>query len=410
MTRTMNWSFLRRPFASLAYRDFRLVWSASMIHHLGEWMEMAGLLWFVQDLTGSAFLTSITMFLRVVPMVVLSIPAGIIADRVSRRNLMIASKGGTAALSVALALLTHLGLIEYWHILVISVLGSVATSINMPSRQAVIPNAVPRQHLMNAISLDSASMMSSRLIGAPLAGLLLASTGVTFIFGLRAISGIIATALLVRLPRFDPVRDGRRSSPVEDLKAGWQYLKRETVVFILVGMFFLPQLANLVQLTLLPVFTTEVLGVGAFEYGLLQMAPGVGAALSLVALASLTNMRRKGLFLIISALVMGLALMVFAGSRSFALSLAMLTIIGAMNNAFMTVDSTLVQSLTRDDMRGRVMGWREMVRGFSPIGSIMAGSVADLSSPPVGAAAVAVVSLLIPLFLFFLLPRVRRLE
>src|SRR3972149_6716980 len=141
----------KQTFVSLSYRDFRLVWSASMIHHLGEWMEMAGLLWFVQEMTGSTFLTSLMFFLRVVPMVVLSIPAGVIADRMSRRNLLIYSKGGTALLSVALAVLTLTGRVEYWHLVVISVLGSVATSINMPARQAVLPNIVKREHLMNAI-------------------------------------------------------------------------------------------------------------------------------------------------------------------------------------------------------------------------------------------------------------------
>ena len=401
----------KQTFVSLSYRDFRLVWSASMIHHLGEWMEMAGLLWFVQEMTGSTFLTSLMFFLRVVPMVVLSIPAGLIADRMSRRNLMIYSKGGTALLSVALAVLTLTGWVEYWHLVVISVLGSAATSINMPSRQAVIPNIVKREHLMNAISLDSSSMMSSRLIGAPLAGLLLAHTGVTYVFGLRAVSGLIAAALLIKIPRFDPVRNGPKSSPVEDLKMGWQYLKRESLVFALVGLFFLPMFSNLSYMGLLPAFATQVLQAGAWEYGLLQMAPGVGSALSLVSLAAVNQMRHKGYFLFSSAIVMGVAMIIFAYSRWLPLSMAMLMLVGGMNNAFMTVDSTLVQGMIPDDMRGRVMGWREMVRGFSPMGSLMAGVIADTAGgPPMGAAVVGAVTMVIPLVLIFLMPRMRRLD
>lgn len=405
-----GWAFWKQTFVSLGYRDFRLVWSASMIHHLGEWMEMAGLLWFVQHLTGSPFLTSVILFLRIVPMVVISIPAGLIADRMSRRNLMIMSKGVAALLSVALAALSLTGWIVYWHIAVISVLSSFATSINMPARQAVLPNVVRREHLMNAISLDNASMMSSRLIGAPLAGILLSYAGVTYIFGLRAIGGIIAAALLIQIPPFNPVRDRIQPSPIEDLRSGWQYLRRESVVFALVAMFFLPMFSNLSHMGLLPAFATQVLGVGAWEYGLLQMSPGIGSALSLVTLATLSRMRHKGLFLFASAIVMGLALVVFAMSHCLLLSMAMLILIGSMNTSFMTVDSTLVQGLIPDEVRGRVMGWREMVRGFSPVGILLAGAVAEVAGAPMGAGLVGAITLVIPIMLLFLLPQVRRLD
>jgi len=405
-----NSAFWKQTFASLGYRDFRLVWSASMIYHLGEWMEMAGLLWFVQHLTNSPFLTSFILFLRIFPMIILSIPSGLIADRMSRRNLMIMSQSGTAVLSIALAVLADTGLVEYWHLAVLSVLGSFASAVNMPARQSVLPNLVRREHLMNAISLDQASMMSSRLIGAPLAGFLLATTGVTYIFGIRAIGAAISALLLIRMPRFDPVRTGSKTSPMQDIRSGWGYFQKEPMILALVAMFALPMLSNQSYLGLLPVFSTQVLGVGAMGYGFLQMAPGVGSALSLVIFAGLNNMRRRGLFLFTSTTIMGLALLIFSVSRSYAVSVVMLMVNGAMNTAFMTVNATLIQELIPDEVRGRVWGWRNVFRGLSPIGSLMAGSIADLYGPPSGAASVGFLMVGSSIILLLILPKVRKLN
>lgn len=403
-------TFWKRTFASLAYRDFRLIWSASMIYHLGEWMEMAGLLWFVQRLTDSPFLTSLVLFLRIFPTSIMAVPAGLITDRMSRRNLMILSQGGTAVLSIALAVLADTGLVRYWHLVALSVLGSFANAFNMPARQSVLPNVVRREHLMNAISLDQASMMSSRLIGAPVAGFLLASTGVTFVFGIRAIGAAISALLLIRMPRFDPVRNGSQGSPMDDLQSGWRYLRRESIILVQVIMFALPMLSNQSYLGLLPVFATDVLGVGAVGYGFLQMAPGVGSALSLVMLASASKMGHRGMFLLASTTAMGIGLLAFAVSRSFPLSIAMLMVNGAMNTAFMTVNATLIQELIPDEVRGRVWGWRNVFRGFSPVGSLLAGTIADMAGPPWGAASVGFIMVASSLFLFFLTPRLRRLE
>ena len=158
-------SFWSLVLASLRYRDFRLVWLGSVTEHLGEFMQTAGILWLVNELTHSPLMLTVVGSVRFIPMLVFPIIGGVVADRVNRRNLLMAALLGAALLSVGLTLLVVTDIIALWHLIVINSLGGVLLSFNHPARHAIVPNLVERKHLLNAISLDTLSVQASGMVG-----------------------------------------------------------------------------------------------------------------------------------------------------------------------------------------------------------------------------------------------------
>src|SRR5512135_632414 len=189
-------SLIYRTFASLGYRDYRLVWLGSVTEHLGEWMELAALLWLVNDLTHSPLMLTIVGSCRFIPMVFFPVLGGMVADKMDRRRLLIGALLLAVCLSIILAVLVKTGIVAVWHIIILSLLSGVATSFNHPARQAMVPNLVKKDHLLNAISLDSASVQASRFIATPIAGYLIAGHGVVPVFGARAIGALLAVCWL----------------------------------------------------------------------------------------------------------------------------------------------------------------------------------------------------------------------
>ncbi len=398
-------------FAALQYRNYRLLWISSWVEHAGQFMEIGALLWLVNEMTGSPFLLRLVGFSRLIPMVFVSVLGGILADRVDRRKILIGTLVGAALISLSLAILVHTGLVTMTYIIILSLLSGVVTSFGSPARQAIVPNLVPREHLMNAITLHSGSVMVSRLIGMPIAGYIISVVGeVTPVFGLRALGALLGILCLLpaRIPSTPPL--ARQETPWRNLVEGLRYLRGSTTVLFLIGLFLLPTFSIQSYTNLLPIFAVDVLKVGASAYGFMQGAPGLGALIAVVILASLRGFRHKGLLLFGAGMVIGLALTTFSGSGWLALSLTMLVIMGGMNSAFRTVNTTLIQSVIPDEMRGRVMSLRGMARGLGPIGALLVGVIAEYAGAPVAVGIVGVGFFFVCLALAIALPQIRRLE
>ncbi|MFC1968123.1 MFS transporter [Chloroflexota bacterium] len=397
-------------FAALKYRNYSLVWLSSWLEHGGQFMETAALLWLVNEMTGSPFLLTLVGFCRLIPMVFISFIGGIVADRVDRRNLLTLSLLGVILLSLSLAILVHTGLVTMTHIIILALLSGVVTSFNHPARQSIMPNLVPKESLMNAITLDSGSVTISRLIGMPIAGYIILMAGVTPVFGLRAAGALLAIVclLLARIPPTPP--HARKESPWRNLAEGLSYLRGSTIILPLASLFLLPIFSMQSYTNLLPIFAVDVLKIDASGYGLLQGAPGLGALIAIIVIASLRGFRHKGLLLLSVGMVLGLALIAFSGSEWLALSLALLVIVGCMNGAFMALNTTLIQSAISDEVRGRVMSLREVARGLGPVGALLIGAIAEHSGAPFAVAIVGGICLAVCLVLIILMPRVRKLE
>lgn len=407
---TLSW--WGRTFISVRqYRDYRLVWLGSVSEHMGEWMELVALSWLMWEMTHSAFLLGLVGFFRLIPMSVFSMVGGVTADRMDRKRLLIAALFGSALVSVGLAILVNTGVVAVWHLLAASLLSGILTSFNHPARQTIVPNVVPREQLMNAISLDSFSVLGTRIIGPSLAGYLIDRFGAAPVFGTRAVGALVAIWWLsgVRMPLTPP--EARRKTPWHNLGEGFRYLGENRMIMALAALYLIPMFFSWAYQSVLPVFADQVFHAGALGLGYLNTASGVGSMVSLLSLASARGAgRRKGRVLFRSGLFLGVALALFAGSRWLLPSLVLLAAVGAFVTTFQTVNNTLIQSLIPDELRGRVTSMREMAMGIgAPVGSLLIGVLADRSGAPPATAVFGLMCLVVVTIAARSLPKVRRL-
>ncbi len=394
---------------SLRYRDFRFVWLGSLSEHMGEWMELAGFIWLARQLTDDFFLVALIGSSRFIAMLFVPILGGVLADRVNRRSQLIGSLLFMAALSLTLLFLVYTGVIAIWHMFALGFLGGVATSFNHPARQAIIPNLVKKEDLFNAISLDTISVMGSIVIAAPLAGLIIQAWDVTPLFGLRAAGSLLAIGWLLFI-KTDLMPRGERHHPVRDILDGFGYMRRNTMVLVLVSLFFIPMAGQRAFMDLLSVFARDVLHVESVAYSLLFAASGLGAVISLLVLAPLGNYRHKGWLLFGTGLVTGLAQAAYGTSQLFWPSIAFVVIMGGARTAFMTVNTTMIQANISDDVRGRVMSMREIFMGLGPVGGIAAGAIAKYASPALAMQAIGVFFFFVVLIMAMTLRSIRSME
>jgi MFS family permease len=299
------------------------------------------------------------------------------------------------------------GYIAIWQLIVISLLSGVVMSFNHPARQAIVPNLVSKDYLLNAVSVDILSIQVSRAIGMPIAGYVILTAGVWPIFALRALGCLLAVfwILMVNVPPTSAT--ARTQAPWRNLAQGFHYLRGNIVVLAVVLSFFIPILVQSAYTSFLPVFAGDILRIDAVGYGYLQGAPGVGAILFLIGLSLLTYYNGKLRLLIISIALLGVGLLGFSLSNWFFLSLLMLVVIGAMAAAFLAINTTLLQGMVPDEMRGRIMSWREISFGLGPAGSIMFGALALHTGVQFSLGSLGSICLILSLALIILLPRLR---
>ena len=237
----MNRSIVTRTFTTIRlYRDYRFFWMGSWTEHLGEWMEITALLWLINDLTHSPLMGTLLISLRFLPMVVFAFIGGIVADRMNRRTLLIYALVASAIFSLLLAVLVHTRFLAAWHLLVYSALTGVYTSFNHPARNTLLPNLVRKEHLMNAITLDNASVMVSRIVGAPLAGLIIELFGTTPVLGLRAVGAIVAIIWLSRIDAPATAAAPVKATPFNNFVEGIHYVGENRAVLTQVLLYLLP--------------------------------------------------------------------------------------------------------------------------------------------------------------------------
>ena len=400
-------SLLHRTFVSLGYRNYRLVWLGSVTEHLGEWMELAALLWLVNDLTHSPFMLTVVGSCRYLPMVIFPFFGGMVADRMDRRRLLILALLVAAVLSIILAVLVKTGTVAVWHIILLSLMSGATTSFNHPARQSIVPNLIRREHLLNAISLDSASVQASRFIATPIAGYLIGSFGVVPVFGARAAGALLAICWLIYVKIELRPPQATSEPPWHNVIDGLKYVRGDVLLLSLVPLYLIPMLAQNTSNNFLPIFARDILKIGASGYGLLQAAPGLGALASLIGLAALPFYRLKGSILFFACGILGIAFVLFSVSSWTVLSLILLVIIGGMITLFMTINSALIQSHVSDAMRGRVMSLREIANGLGPAGSLIFGAIAEQSGAPFALELLGILCIAASLSLALLLARVR---
>ena len=367
-------------FVALRHRNFRLLWWGQLISFSGSMMQTAAILWHVSLLVPASrkgLALGMVGLVRVVPIIVFSLISGVVADALDRRRLMLATQTSMAVLAGILALLTFRGLGLVWPIYLLAALGSAAGSFDGPARQALIPNLVPREHLPNAISLNTIMLQIASVLGPSVAG-------VGWVYAINALSFVFVIAALLRM-RDIPRAGGGAKSDIS-LKAAWEGLRfvfsspmiRSTMLLDFFATFFSSATA------LLPIFAQDILRVGAWGYGWLYAAPSIGALLaSGIMVPAVDWIERRGIVLLWAVAGYGLATVVFGWSRQFWLTFICLALTGATDTVSMVLRNIIRQLETPDHLRGRMTGVNMVFfMGGPQLGELEAGVVANWLGAP----------------------------
>jgi predicted MFS family arabinose efflux permease len=393
--------FLTRVFKAFAYRDFRLMWFGACISSIGTWMQIVAQSWLIYRLSHSAFLLALDQFLGGIPIFLFSLIGGVVADRVERRRILLGSQYVQLATAGTLAILVATGTVHIWHILCLSFVSGFAQAFGGPAYQALIPTLVKREDMPNAIALNSIQFNTAVTIGPALAGQALSRLGETWCFGLNAASFIAPIiALLLITTRFVPKPS--KESVLTSLKLGIKFVRGQEAMTALIVLAFCMTALSMPLRTYIPVFVNDIFHAGPRTYGDLLSLMGVGSICGSLAIASLGNASGKGRRALIMMLFLGAAISGFAISRSLAASYAVLVLFGFALMAVFASVSSLVQLVTTEEMRGRVMSvYNCAFRGGMPLGNLVSGWLVPAFTAPIVLTANGV--LLIGVALYFLL-------
>jgi MFS family permease len=366
-------------FSSLKIKNFRIYWLGMLISLVGTWIQTIAQSWLVFQLTNSAFLLGMVGFLSSIPVFILSLFGGVVADRVNKRNILLVTQFSFMVLAFILAVLTQMNLIRPAQIMFIAVLNGIVMAFDAPSRQAVVVELVGKEHILNAVALNSAAFNSSRLIGPALAGMLIASIGMSGCFYLNGISFLAAITALCLIKINQGGKKYRERQFSADLFAGLMFIKDNPAIRILITMVGITSLFGISYAILMPVFANDVLKVGIKGLGMLMSASGLGALVAALLLARLGDFKHKGKFLILSALIFSFSLILFSLSRLYLLSLVTLVLIGWSSVTAISLINTLLQHLAPDETRGRVMSaFMFTFAGIMPFGNLIAGTLSQI--------------------------------
>jgi MFS family permease len=399
-------------FSALRYPNYRRWFVGQVLSLAGTWMQSVAQGWLVYELTGSKLALGTVSFVSSIPTLVFMLPAGAVADRVSRRKMMLVTQTVMMICAFILALLTGTKLLQVWYIAVLGFILGIANAFDSPARLAMTVELVDdRRDLQNAIALNSTMFNLARVVGPAIGGVVLAAMGAAWCFALNGLSFVAVLIALLGMKLHEAAKPPRNRPMAAEIGDGLRYVWETKVVRVLVAMVAVMSIFGFSYSVLMPAFAVDVLGVGEAGLGALTAAVGIGALIGSLTVASLTRSRHKGWQLTFGSLLFPIALIAFALSRNFYLSLAILVVVGFGFIIQNTTSNTLVQALVPDHLRGRVMSvYSMMFLGTMPIGSLMAGSLAQVYGATTAVIFGAAVTLIFALFVISFIPQVRRLE
>ena len=410
-----NGGRLRMPrvhtFDSLAGRDFRLLWAGSFFDNVAIWLQLLSLGWLVYGLTGSVVLSGTVAGLRGLPTLFIGPWAGVVADRLDRRKLVIFFQVILAVLAGIFAVIVATDVVEWWHAFVYAAVTSVCFAFIMPIRQALVANTAPPGNLGNAYALSAMTITVNRLIGGMLGGLLITTVGIKWNFYVESGAYILTALLLIpmRTPYAEPHTAGR-ASVLKDLVEGMRYIWSDNRIIL--HLMILSMILTWVFLpipALLPAYASRVLNSEANVGGYLLAAQGVGGIAATVGIATLGFVFGKGRLGLLALITGSTAVLVLAQSNWLVLSLCMLVIFGISQSCFIVSNNTLVQTLVPDTLRGRITSIYMLEHGLGPVAIFVIALFMDRYTVEGVLTVVGAVSVGISIIFFFAFKRVRGL-
>jgi MFS family permease len=397
--------------AALRYPNYRLWFFGQLISLFGTWMQSTALGYLVFQLTRSPAYLGYVSAAMGLPSWLFTPYGGVVADRISVRILLLLTQAAMMVLAVIIAILTFGQWIRPWQIIVLSVGMGVATAFDAPARQSFVLELVDREDLSNTIAFNAIMFNLATTTGPTLGGLVYEFWGPSWCFSINALSylAVIGALLIMRLRPPAP-RPAKRSAWTE-LREGLGYVRSHTLIRALLGLMAVVSVFAQSFVTLLPAWSVTVLHGNATTNGLLQSARGAGALLAAFSIAALGRFQFKGALLTWGSFALPLALLGFSQTRQLSLAMIVMFGVGVALVLIMNMANTLVQTLTADHLRGRVMSLFTLTFfGFIPLGAFLCGILAEHMGEPLTIAAGALVTLIFVLLLRLMLPSLRALN
>jgi MFS family permease len=374
---------LARTLSSLKHRDFRLLFFGTSLSHVGDFIQAMAQSWLVWTMTGSPFLLGVIGFCQALPRLLLGAVGGAIVDRVQRRRLLLSTQILAMLQAFVFWALVYFDAIQFWHVMILVLFLGTVNTVNQTARHSLINNLVPRDDLMNAIALNSSMANLAKIAGPSLGGILISVIGVAGCLFVNAISflAIIVTLLIMVFPAVRSKTEDE--APFwEEVREGYRFLRGQRRLFAIILLTYGVALVGTPYSRFLPVFATDVLHAGPSTFGLLLAAPGIGAVIAGLSIASLGRLRRRLHFVAMSVYAFSLFLILFSFCRSLPLSMLFLVLVGASNIAFRAVANSVVQMETPPHLLGRVLSLFFMDKGMWSFGTLFIGTVAHVFGTP----------------------------
>ena len=401
----------RESFSALKYRNYRLWFWGQMVSLFGTWMQMTAQGYLIFELTHSATYLGYLSFAMGLPSWLFMIYAGVVADRMSRRTLLIITQTCMMLLAFILAALTFTDLVQPWHVLLLAFLLGIANAFDAPTRQSFVLELVEREDLTNAIALNSAMFNSATAVGPAASGVAYALFGPGWCFTINAVTFLAIIWALWLMDITPQTVVLQRKSVLFDLQEGFHYVKSQPTIRILISLTAIMGAFGFSFIPLFPAWAVNVLGGNETTNGLLQSARGIGALVGALGVASVARFNIKGKLLTTGAFVFPIMLLIFTMIRWLPLSLFTLLGVGAALLLVINLTNALIQIIVPDQLRGRIMGiYMFTFFGFMPVGGLLAGTVAAQIGAPLTLRLCALVVLGFAGILWVFTPKLRTLE
>ncbi len=372
------------PFHALqANRNFRLFWLGQTTSLVGTWMQTVAQSWLALELTDSAFLVGIVSAAGTFPVLLLSLYGGVVADRRNKLRIITICQALLLLEAATLWWFSWTGRVTIGWLVALATISGIVAAFEIPARQALLVELVDRRDLVDAIALNSGGFNLARIVGPSLAAIVLAQAGLSWCFGLNALSyfAVLGSLAFIRLPTWTPAQS--LVSPMEGLMQGLRYMRSSRAVSGIMGVIAVYSIFGFMYLTMMPVFVKQVLHADASRYGLLLTFVGVGALTGALALAALGGRVRRGKLLAVSAYSFAGLLIAFSLVSNAIIAAVLLLLLGLTMLINGALANGTLQSIVPDELRGRVMATYVFVYvGFTPIGSVIAGAMSKWIGVP----------------------------
>jgi MFS family permease len=390
--------------------NYRLFFTGQGVSLIGTWMQNVALNWLLFKLTGSPFMLGVATFAGQIPIFLLAPVSGVIGDRFDRRKILIAVQCASMIQAFILAGITLAGVVEAWHLIILTFLLGVINAFELPIRQALVFDLLDdKRDLPNAIALNSSLFNGSRLIGPAVAGMIVAFAGEGICFLINAVSYLASISAFIAMKIRKTFREKKESRVLADIKEGIRYAAESTPVKELLILIALISFFGLTFPVLLPVFASEILNGDSHTFGFLVSSAGAGAFTATLYLASRDSIKGLGRVVNIALYALSAGFLMFSLSASIYLSMAALFVVGFTSIVVIASCNTILQTVVDESKRGRVMSLYVMAfTGTAPVGGLIAGSISEIAGAPVTLTACGFCCLIIAVMFTIMLPGVMK--